>query len=218
MDEHGAARALHALFDEEWEWTLAEFPTYATVVGDSRYDDRWPDMSLEAHARRDVHARDMLGRIRSIDRATLPKSEQLNYDLFRRDLELSVEGQRFPDECLPLTQMNGVHQDVADMIQISPRRTARDFDMLTRRLCAVPPLVEQTIAQLRKGLEIGMTPPRVVMEKVPEMIGNQIVGDAARSPIAMLALADLPADLGADAERTIRDGILRAVGDAVIPA
>jgi uncharacterized protein (DUF885 family) len=212
------ARALHALFDEEWEWTLAEFPTYATVVGDARYDDRWPDMSLEAHARRDAHARDMLGRVKAIDRATLPAFEQLNYDLFRRDLELSVEGQQFPDECLPLNQMYGVHHDVADMIQISPRRTPGNFDMLTRRLRAVPRLVEQTIAQMKKGLDTGITPPRVVMEKVPEMIGNQIVDDPSRSPIAMLALSDLPSDLGADAQRTIRDGVLAAVSEAVVPA
>ncbi len=154
MDEHGAARALHALFDEEWEWTLAEFPTYATVVGDSRYDDRWPDMSLEAHARRDVHARDMLDRARAIDRATLPESERLNYDLFRRDLELSVEGQRFPDECLPLTQMNGVHQDVADMIQISPRRTARSWrGWLPRSKTGEPALREACWSQTRRPRE-----------------------------------------------------------------
>ncbi|HET6278393.1 MAG TPA: DUF885 domain-containing protein [Candidatus Polarisedimenticolia bacterium] len=218
MNEHGGARALHALFDEEWEWTLAEFPTYATVVGDSRYNDRWPDMSLAAHSRRDAHAVDMLARVRAIDRDALPAPERLNYDLFRRDLELSVEGQRFPDERLPLTQMNGVHQDVADMVQISPRRTASDFDMLIRRLRAVPRLVEQTIEQLGKGLETGITPPRVVMNKVPEMIENQLVDDPARSPIAMVALADLPADLDAGARSTIRDGVLDAVGDAIIPA
>ena len=218
MNEHDGARTLHALFDEEWEWTLTEFPTYATVVGDSRYNDRWPDMSLEAHARRDAHARDMLARVKAIDRDALPVYERLNYDLFLRDFELSVEGQRFPHERLPLTQMNGVHQDVADMVQISPRRTVSDFDMLTRRLRAVPRLVEQTIEQMRKGLDTGITPPRVVMNKVPEMIENQLVDDPAGSPIAMVALADLPADLDAGVRSTIRDGVLGAVGDAIVPA
>jgi uncharacterized protein (DUF885 family) len=216
--QEGPIRALHALFDEEWEWTLAEFPTYATAVGDPRYDDRWPDMSLAAHARRDAHARQVLDRVRAIDRAALPPAERLNYDLFLRDIELAVEGQRFPAECLPLTQMNGVHQEVADILQISPRRSVRDFRMLIGRLRAVPPLVEQTIEQMSKGIDTGIVPPRVIMRKVPEMIGNQIVDDPAASPIALLALNDLPSDLPGDARQAIREEVLAAVRDAVVPA
>ncbi len=55
--------ALHALFDDEWEWTMREFPTYATAVGDPRYDACWPDMSPEAHERRNRHGREVLERI-----------------------------------------------------------------------------------------------------------------------------------------------------------
>jgi hypothetical protein len=34
------AAKLRALFDEEWQWTLREYPEFATAVGDSRYNDK----------------------------------------------------------------------------------------------------------------------------------------------------------------------------------
>ena len=47
-DESPASKQLHSLFDAEWEWTMRENPTWASSLGDLRYNDRWPDVSLEA--------------------------------------------------------------------------------------------------------------------------------------------------------------------------
>ena len=40
------------LVAREWEYTLREAPTFAAHLGDKRYNDRWPDVSLPAIARR----------------------------------------------------------------------------------------------------------------------------------------------------------------------
>jgi uncharacterized protein (DUF885 family) len=64
-------KKLHALFDEEWQWTLREYPEFATRIGDPRYDDRLTDMAAPAIETRKAHKRDLLKRIREIDRAKL---------------------------------------------------------------------------------------------------------------------------------------------------
>ncbi|MEJ2523196.1 MAG: DUF885 domain-containing protein, partial [Gammaproteobacteria bacterium] len=43
-----AEEALEELLAAEWERTLAETPTWASSLGDPRYNDRWPDLSMEA--------------------------------------------------------------------------------------------------------------------------------------------------------------------------
>ncbi|MBC8116882.1 MAG: hypothetical protein H7062_21005, partial [Candidatus Saccharimonas sp.] len=43
---------LSKLFDDEWEYTLREAPTFASHLGDKRFGDRWPDVSLAAIVRR----------------------------------------------------------------------------------------------------------------------------------------------------------------------
>jgi uncharacterized protein (DUF885 family) len=92
LDEEGAK--LHRLFDEEWEWTLREYPEYATVIGDTRYNDRLTDLSAEAMERRKAHELEVLRRIRETDRAHLSGQDILSFDLFLRGAERSVERQR----------------------------------------------------------------------------------------------------------------------------
>jgi hypothetical protein len=65
------ATRLHALFEDEWQWTLREYPEFATRVGDPRYNDKLTDLSVPAMDRRKAHERDVLERIRDIDRALL---------------------------------------------------------------------------------------------------------------------------------------------------
>src|SRR5690242_9849501 len=91
----GAAKALHALFDSEWERGLVESPENASYSGDNRFNDRWTDMSLDAIARREAEDRDALARLRAIDRSALSEDDQLNYDTFAWQLEKSVERQKF---------------------------------------------------------------------------------------------------------------------------
>src|ERR1700719_2553159 len=43
-----AKNQLESLYEAEWQRWLREDPTLATSVGDPRYNDRWPDLSLAA--------------------------------------------------------------------------------------------------------------------------------------------------------------------------
>jgi uncharacterized protein (DUF885 family) len=210
--------ALGNLLARDWEWRLEESPILATLVGDPRYDDRWPDVSLEAHARRGDYYRDLLKRARAIDRLALPAAARMNLDLFVYETGLAVEGLAFHDELLPLTQMNGVQMDVADLLGLAPRSSVAHYDNVVARLRAVGRLVDQTIAVLREGAARGITPPRAIMDAVPGQVAAQIADDPGAAPITAVVLADLPADLDGAAARRIRDAVLRAVREAVVPA
>src|SRR6185503_17898845 len=89
------ATRLHELFDASWEYQLTEYPEFATSVGDARYNGRWTDWSLAAVARRDRELDAPAWTLATIDHAALAADDQLSYDLFRRDLELDLEGRRF---------------------------------------------------------------------------------------------------------------------------
>jgi uncharacterized protein (DUF885 family) len=211
--------ALGRLLERDWEWRLRESPILATLVGDARYDDRWPDVSLAAHARRCDYYRDLQRRARAIDRRALPAAARMNLDLFLYETGLSVDGLRFHDELLPLSQMSGVQQDVADLLGLAPRRTTADLDNVAARLRAVGLLVDQTIAVLREGAARGITPPRAIMSAVPGQVAAQIADDPEAAPTAAVALADWPAGLGdTPAGRRVRAAILRAIGEVVVPA
>ena len=48
-----AAKTLNQLFAAEWERGLVEFPENASLNGDTRFNDRWTDMSLAAIQKRE---------------------------------------------------------------------------------------------------------------------------------------------------------------------
>jgi len=54
-----AGERLHAIFDAQWQWTLENHPTWASQLGDLRYNDRWPDVSLAAIEKRNAHAQEV---------------------------------------------------------------------------------------------------------------------------------------------------------------
>lgn len=56
----GMARALHDLFAREWERTLRENPTFASALGDRRYNDQWGDRSPETYRARAERTRTAL--------------------------------------------------------------------------------------------------------------------------------------------------------------
>src|SRR5436190_10691289 len=98
----GESARLHALFDSEWEHTMQTSPTWASQLGDRRFNDRWPDLSRDAIVREQEHAREVLKNLGTFDREKLAEPDRLDLDLFRWRLEGEVEGFRFGEEFIPL--------------------------------------------------------------------------------------------------------------------
>lgn len=172
-----------ALIDKIWAWDMREFPEWATSLGKREGLDRWTDVSLESLDRRDAKTREFLTEIKAIDPAKLSDKWRTDYALLRRDYEESVEGQRFPGECLALNQLGGVHSEIADLMQQQPAERAEDFEATLARYRAFPKLVDQNIALLERGLKLGVTAPRVTLATVPAQLDALIQQDSLENPI-----------------------------------
>ena len=174
---------LHRLFDLQWQYTMEEYPEFATYVGWPGQNHRWTDVSLEAIERRN-HELEVPARVlATIGRGSLAAEDQLHHDLFRRGVEESLEGRRFKGEYMPINQMQGVQQNVAQTITMMRVASTSDYEDVVARLHGVPRLIDQTIALLEKGLETRLTPPRVTLRDVPQQILNQVVDDPQASPL-----------------------------------
>lgn len=175
------ARTLHALFDAEWEYAMRESPTWASTLGDRRYNDRWDDLSLTAIERRHQHDMEVLAQLKAIDRARLSTADQLNYDLFRKQYETEIEGHKFRWYLVPLNQRGGIQteDDLGDQLRFT---TVKDYDDWIARLRSFPAHMDETIALLREGVRVRMVHPRIISERIPAQIDKQIVATADESP------------------------------------
>jgi len=208
---------LHQLFAQDWEYTMREYPEFATAVGYPGQNARWTDYSLEAIARRRRELNNPLTTLRAIDRARLSPTDQLNYDLFRRNYTDALEESRFPGEFMPITQMGGVQQDVPSTIAQMPAGSVREYEDIVARLRAVPVLVNQNIVLLERGLAQGLTPPRITLRDVPAQAQNLVVDDPLTSPL-LAAFTRFPAAVPAVDQQRLRAAGVAAYRDSVAPA
>jgi len=215
--QQSESERLHALFRAHWAYTLDEYPELATYTGDPGRNHRWTDHSLEAYERRNREMEVPARVLATIDRAALGAADQVHYDLFRRNALESLEGRRFKGEYMPVTQMGGVQQNVAQYLMLMPYFQRADFENAIARMEAVPRLVDHTIALLEKGVETGITPPRVTLRDVPEQVRNQIVDDPAASPM-LRPFQSMPPAIEPPVAETLRAAAARAYTAAVAPA
>ena len=214
---NNTVKKLHELFQEDWQWGLEQNPEAATLLGDNRYNDRLTDYSFEAIDRRKAHARQMLDRIKKIDRAQLAGQDVISYDLFLRDKQLDVEGERWPTELAPLNQMDGPQLYLPQVADSTPFHTSKDYENYLARLAAFPRLIDQMIALMNRGIEKKWMPPAVPLRSVPSQLEGQIVDDAARSPL-FKPFEHPPAELPAgDQARFAAEG-RRRIAEGVMPA
>src|SRR5918999_4675896 len=90
------SRKLHEFFESYFEAYLTLFPTFATEIGDHRYDDQLEiaisDEHIGAQRRLFQYA---LNRIGEINLDEINPSERLYIEVFSRGLRLAIAGQKF---------------------------------------------------------------------------------------------------------------------------
>jgi uncharacterized protein (DUF885 family) len=209
-------RALNTLFDAEWEWTMRENPTFASTLGDRRFNDRWPDASLEAIERRQQHRLQTLARLKTIDRARLSPADQLNYDLFRKDLENDIQEYGFRLYLMPVNQRGGI-QSADELTELLRFQTVKDYEDWITRLRTFGPYVDQTLALMREGVRARMLWPKVTLQRVPAQLDRQLVARPEDSNFYK-PFKQFPNDISeADRARLSQAG-REAVAQSVIPS
>ncbi|MBI3891921.1 MAG: DUF885 domain-containing protein [Candidatus Wallbacteria bacterium] len=211
------SRKLHELFSSEWKETLRESPELATYVGVPGHDDRWTDHSFEAIERRRKRAHRTLTRLHEIDRGRLGKGDRLNHDLYLHRTRDEIDSQQFPDEYMPLSQLQGVQQDIVRVLQMAPTFALQDYEAVVERLRGIPRLLQQTAALMERGIQKGIVAPEITIKDVPRQIAGLISGPAAKSPFAR-PFQRFPETISASRREKVKRAAFAAIEAKVYPA
>ena len=178
--QNSATRSLSDLFDSEWQWNLETSPTFASFLGDKRYNTRWSDQSLSAIKSRNQHRIETLAKLKKINRTELSDKDKLNYDLFQKDLESALDNFKTQLYLLPINQRGGIQtsDELAEFIQF---QTVKDYEDWIARLNSFPVLMEQNLALMKEGKANGLIWSKQVLTRVPAQIDKQIVATAEQS-------------------------------------
>lgn len=207
---------LNRLLTEEWEYTLRTQPELATEIGDNRYNDRLSDFSNKAIADNLEHARKSLARFKAIDVTGFPEQERLNQLLMVRSLREEIDGARFKDWEMPVTQFGGIHLEYASLPYDTPFRNVKDYEDYIARLHQIPRVLEQTMGQMENGMHDGLMPPKYLLEKVSHQ-AVEIAVPSGESPFTS-PLGKFPDSIGEADRQRLRAAIEGVVKNEVAPA
>ncbi|HZF00227.1 MAG TPA: DUF885 domain-containing protein [Planctomycetota bacterium] len=192
-----ASRELQSIFDDAWETSMRENPTYATYLGDFRYNDRLSDISATGRARRHQQHEALLGRINAVDLKSLTESDRVSADIFRLQIEQALEEDRYKFWQWDVDQMGGPQAEFPQLLNYHP---LTDEKGLEARFRAFGLYMDQYLDNLRDGVREGRTAMRAAVERVIGQLHHLLALPPEKSPFAA------------------KPSLLPAIRDSVYPA
>ena len=205
--------AQNALFEEQYESDLKNFPERATAFGDYRYNYKLAEYSLEAIAQRNKTNQEFLVRLQAIDTTGFSDQDQLSHDLMVRVLQQRITDYNFKEYEMPINQQNGIHTSLADLPLSMPFTTVKQYEDYIARLKQIPRVLSQTEEVLRAGIKDKLMPVRFLLEKIPV----QCQGIIDANPF-LLPTKKYPASISPEEQNRLTQQITEAVNTDVIPA
>jgi uncharacterized protein (DUF885 family) len=205
--------AQNALFDEQYESDLREFPERATNFGDYRYNDKLEDHSLAATLQREKINQTFLARLQAISTVGFSDQDQLSHDVLARGLQQRVADFELKEYEMPINQFNGVHTALADLPNSVPFDSVKHYEDYVARLHQIPRVLSQTTEVLRAGMKDKLMPVRFLLEKIPVQCQGVIDADPFLNPAKKY-----PASISAEDQKRLTQQITDAINADVIPA
>jgi uncharacterized protein (DUF885 family) len=205
--------AQNAVFDEQYESDLRNFPERATSYGDYRYNDKLAEYSLNANVQRNTTNQEFLAQIGAISTSGFSDQDQLSHDLLVRVLQQRITDFDLKEYEMPVNQQSGVHTSLADLPLSVPFDSVKHYEDYISRLRQIPRVLNQTTEVLRAGMKDKLMPVRFLLEKIPVQCQGIIDSDPF-----LLPTKKYPASISPEDQRRLTQQITDAINTDVVPA
>ena len=162
-----------------------------------------------------------LTELRRIDPATLDERERVTRDIFEFNLDACLERLRLPWHLLPIDQVGRSLPSEFAVIGagrgVHPFKTPRNYEDFLGRIDGFVTWIDTAIANMRTGMEQGITQPRDIMVKVLPQLDTQIVPDP-RASVFYEPIKNLPKDFDDTTRRVLTEKYVRAIEGQIVPA
>ncbi len=191
-----APTALDRLADAYWEAFVRRHPTFATAIGDRRFDARLTDESSEANDAWRALLNGFERELADIGEDGDPTTRAALADALSVDhAALDADLQAFN-----VDPMNGPQVELLNIPAYQPIRSPAEANALLERWREMPRVMDQATADLRRGLADGRVGVATLCGKVIEQLDELLAKPDAEWPLAdpgrqVLEIADRLVDV-----------------------
>lgn len=214
MPTSPADRRFREITEAWWEESLRLNPLLATSTGDHRWNDRLPEVSLQAAQSQLARARRVLAELDALPVADLHETQRLNHEILSELLRHEIAEAEYRGYLMPITNREGFHVSFPELRREMPFKTADDYRNYITRLRAFPDFVRGHVELMREGVAQGITLPSVVLQRYREPLEAHIVTDPARS-LFHEPFTAMPDSIPEDEQARLREEGRRAILEGV---
>lgn len=181
-------------FENYYERRMELYPVESTINGETNYNDLLPAEFTDSYRDKiSYNFRIYLNAINKFNRDSLNEVDQTSYDIFKREMEMTLEGLQYQyaftsgydiNGHIPFQQFWGLPLTLGQMGSGSgsqPFKTVEDYDNWLKRAGAFADWSDSAIIYFRKGIaENYVLPQKLVIKMIPQM-QDMVVPDVTKS-------------------------------------
>jgi uncharacterized protein (DUF885 family) len=203
---------LQAIYQSEWKWRDSQLA--ADEDAQKPIADHLPRVDPASQQARLKYWQQVLGQLDAIPRAQLSVDEQVNYDVYRPQIEVLIANQQFRDYEMPANSDTTFWTDIGYTAR-KPFRTLHDYRNWISQLHDVPRYFHEQMDEMRAGLRRGFTPPRITMQGREASI-TAVTDVAADASLFYTPFKEMPGIAAAE-QTTLRADAIATIRDIVQP-
>jgi uncharacterized protein (DUF885 family) len=215
------SQQLRQMLEDYFEEFLKLAPLFATSIGDYRYNDQLAIViSEEQRGRRRALYRNYQSKIATIPRARLEANDQLILAVFERTLTRNLEALQFNQHLQPVRQLNSMAVDfpvIGSGTGLHPFKSVTDYDNFLKRIDRFPVWVDTAIANMRKGMEVDIVQPTVVVERTLPQLDAMIVAEPKQS-LFFQPILQMPQNFSDSNRARLTVAYSQAIEQRIVPA
>ncbi|MBS0366487.1 MAG: DUF885 family protein [Proteobacteria bacterium] len=159
--QQSADARLRAIYEQEWKWRSEQLPGGEDST--LPIADHLPRVDPASQQARLRYWEQTLRALDAIPRRRLSAAEQVNFGVYRAQIEVLAANQRFRDYEMPVNSDTTFWTDLGYTAR-RPFRGLSDYQHWLAQMRDVPRYFDEQIANMRAGLKRGFTPPRVTLQ------------------------------------------------------
>ncbi len=205
------------IYQTEWAWRSGQ--AGISNAGEAQPNNgRLDNVDAKSQQQRQDYWQGVLKQLDRIKPAQLSAEDQINYAVYRAQIQNLLAAQQFKQWEMPFNSDSAFWSDIGYMLGADNLRTQADYQRYLQRLGEIPAYMDQQIDNMRAGLARGFTVPREVLDGRDVSIAAVAEQRDPTKSSFYEPFQKMPANIPAEDAKRLQAQASKVIAGQVVPA
>lgn len=214
--QDSAEQRFHDLYNAEWHWRQEQFAGADDEDSTGQPADHLPKVDAATQAMREDYWAQVLKTLEAIPRNQLNAQDQVNYEVYRQQIQVLLSDQQFKTWQMPFNSDSGFWSDLGFTARATYGKL-QDYQDYIGKLRDIPRYFHEETDNMRLGLARGFSQPKIILQGRTQSI-SEVADAPGESNLFYTPFKHMPASIPAAEQAKLRAAALAAIKQDVIPA